>query len=65
VASIGPPKARERLPGAPAVNLLGAPTCRHDSLPPNVVQDEKKMQSALDGAKEIVEKLETRICREC
>ena len=34
-------------------------------LPPNVVQDEKKMQSALDGAKEIVEKLETRICREC
>jgi hypothetical protein len=23
------PKARERLPGAPAVNLLGAPTCRH------------------------------------
>jgi hypothetical protein len=29
VASIGPPKAREGLPGAPAANLLGAPTCRH------------------------------------
>jgi hypothetical protein len=30
-----------------------------------VVQDEKKMQTELDAAKEIVEKLENRICRGC
>ena len=38
---------------------------RIQNLPPSVVQDEKKMQTELDAAKEIVEKLENRICRGC
>jgi chorismate synthase len=44
---------------------IGHQQPRIQNLPPSVVQDEKKMQTELDAAKEIVEKLENRICRGC